>query len=213
VFDVPSCRATGNSFPVELRFIDEFEHGFGWTPEGDKLQRASHALRSGDSVWLTDVIDGPGLDERIAELGEAKGVIQLLDRHGRDCAAAAERLGVPLHETPLTDVDGAPFVVLPIVRWRFWREIALWFADERVLVCADALGSLNYFRAQDEPFGLHPLLRLFPPRRALGDLEPEHLLFGHGPGFHGAEAPRMLSEALATSRRRLPRALRNSLRR
>jgi hypothetical protein len=197
---------------VELRFIDEFEHGIGWTPEGDKLQRASHALRSGDSVWLTDVVDGPGLDERIAGLGEPKGVIQLLDRHGRDCAAVATRLGVPLHKPPLANVDGAPFVVLPIVNRRFWREIAIWFDEERVLVCADALGSVGYFRTPDEPFGIHPLLRLFPPKRALGSLEPEHILFGHGPGYHGAEAPRMLSEALATSRQRLPRALRNATR-
>jgi hypothetical protein len=198
---------------VELRFIDEFEHGFGWMPEGDKLQRVSHALRSGDSVWLTDVVDGPDLDERIAALGEPVAVIQLLDRHGRDNAAVAERLGVPLHETPRTDIAGAPFVVLPIVKWRFWREIAIWFAEERILVCADALGSLGYFRAKDEPFGVHPFLRLFPPRRALGGLEPEHILFGHGPGCHDAEAPRMLREALATSRRRLPLALRNSVRR
>jgi hypothetical protein len=197
---------------VELRFIDDFEHGFGWTPEGDRLKRASHAVRSGDSVWLTDVVDGPSIDERIAQLGEPKGVIQLLDRHGRDCAAVATRLGVPLHKAPLTDVDGAPFVVLPIVKWRFWREIAIWFAAERVLVCADALGSVGYFRTPDEPFGVHPLLRLFPPRRALGSLEPEHILFGHGQGYHGAEVPRMLSEALATSRRRLPRALRNATR-
>jgi hypothetical protein len=197
---------------VELRFIDEFEHGFGWTYEGDRLQRASHALRCGDSVWLTDVVDGPGLDERIAGLGTPAAVVQLLDRHGRDNAAVAERLGVPLHETPMNDVEGAPFVVLPIVKWRFWREIAIWFAEERALVCADALGSLGYFRARDEPFGVHPALRLFPPRRALSGLEPEHLLFGHGAGFHGAEAPRMLREALATSRRRLPRALRNAVR-
>ena len=197
---------------MELRF-DEFEHGLEWVPENDKLARTSHAVVAGDRVWLTDVVDGPGLDERIAALGAPAAVIQLLDRHGRDNAAVAERLGVPLHKTPLADVEGAPFIVLPISKWRFWREIAIWLAAERILVCADALGSIGYFRAEDEPFGVHPLLRLFPPRRALGDLEPEHLLFGHGPGYHGAEAPRMLREALATSRRRLPRALRNSVRR
>jgi len=198
---------------VELHFIDEFEHGFGWTPEGDRLQRASHALRTGDSVWLTDVVDGPGLDERVAALGAPAGVLQLLDRHGRDNAAVAERLGVPLHKAPMSDVEGAPFVVRRIVNWRFWREIALWFPTERTLVCADSLGSVGYFRTPDEPFGVHPILRLFPPRRALGDLEPEHILFGHGPGFHGAEAPRRLREALATSRRRLPLTLRSSVRR
>ena len=197
---------------MELDFT-EFEHGLEWAPEGDKLARTSHAVVAGDRVWLTDVVVGSGLDERIAALGSPAAVIQLLDRHGRDNAFVAEQLGVPLHKTPLTDVEGAPFVVLPIVKWRFWREIAIWFAEERVLVCADALGSIGYFRTPDEPFGVHPLLRLFPPRRALGHLEPEHLLFGHGPGFHGAEAPRALREALTTSRRRLPSALRNSVRR
>lgn len=158
-------------------------------------------------MWLTDVVDGPGVDERIRALGEPAGVVQLIDRHKRDGAAVADRLGVALHVTPFTDVPGAPFVVLPLVRSRLWREIALWFPEERILVCADALGSLSYFRARGEPFGVHPLLRLFPPRRALGGLEPEHLLFGHGEGVHGPETARTLREALATARRRLPRAL------
>jgi len=189
---------------VELRFTDEFEHGFGWTRDRDRIQRTSHAVLSGGRVWLTDVIDGPGLDERVKALGEPSGVVQLLDRHSRDCAAVAERLGVPLHEL---EAEGLPFTVLPLVQKRFWREVALWFPDERILVCGDALGSVGYFRAKGERFGVHPLLRLFPPRRALAGLEPEHILFGHGPGFHEPEAGRMLREALSAARRRLPRAL------
>jgi hypothetical protein len=192
---------------MRLRFSDEFEHGFGWHPEGERLQRTSHAVLAGGSVWLTDVVDGPGIDERIRALGEPAGVVQLIDRHKRDCAAVAERLGVALHVTPFTDVPGAPFVVLPIARRMFWREIALWWPEQRILVCGDALGSLAYFRARGEPFGVHPLLRLAPPRRALGGLEPEHILFGHGEGFHGPDAAPALREALATARRRLPRAL------
>ena len=192
---------------MRLRFSDEFEHGFGWHPEGERLQRTSHAVLAGGSVWLTDVVDGSGIDERIRALGEPAGVVQLIDRHKRDCAAVAERLGVALHLTPFTDVPGAPFVVLPIARRMFWREIALWWPEQRILVCGDALGSLGYFRARGEPFGVHPLLRLAPPRRALGGLEPEHILFGHGEGVHGSEAASALREALATARRRLPRAL------
>jgi glyoxylase-like metal-dependent hydrolase (beta-lactamase superfamily II) len=99
------------------------------------------------------------------------------------------------------------FEARQIVQSRFWKEIALWFPQERVLVCADAMGSLGYFRAKNEPFGVHPLLRLFPPKHALAGLEPEHILFGHGPGYHGSDAPERLREALATSRRRLPKAL------
>ena len=192
---------------MQLRFIDEWEHGFGWSLEGEWLQRTSHAVRAGESVWLTDVVDGPGIDERIRELGEPAGIVQLIDRHKRDCAAVAERLGVALHVTPFTDVPGAPFVVLPIARRMVWHEIALWFSEQKILVCGDALGSLGYFRARGESFGVHPLLRLAPPRRALGGLEPEHILFGHGEGVHGPEAAPALREALATARRRLPRAL------
>jgi hypothetical protein len=197
---------------VQLRFEDDLEHGFGWSPEGERLQRTSHAVIAGGRVWLTDVVDGPGLDERIAALGEPAAVVQLLDRHKRDCAAVADRLGVPLHVTPFTDVEGAAFVAFPIVRQRFWKEVALWFAEPRVLVFADALGSLGYFKARGEPFGVHPALRLFPPRRSLAGLDPEHILFGHGPGFHGPEAPAALRTALATARRRLPRALTASVR-
>ncbi|HEY7148453.1 MAG TPA: hypothetical protein VH420_03320 [Gaiellaceae bacterium] len=188
---------------MALTFSDEFEHGFGWSPENDRISRTSHAIRSGGRVWLIDTVDGPGLDERIRQLGEPAGVVQLLDRHERDCAAISARLRVPLHvlEAP----DGLES--RRILDLRFWKEIALWFPDERILVCADALGSLGYFRAKGEPFGITPLLRLFPPRRALAGLEPEHILFGHGPGAHGPETPAQLAEALATSRRRLPQAL------
>ena len=192
--------------------MDDFEHGFGWTIDGDRIPRTSHAIRSNDRVWLIDVLDGDGLDERIAALGRPAAVVQLLDRHNRDCAAVAERLGVPLHVTPFDPVEGAPFAAFPILRNRFWREVALWFADERILVLADALGSLDYFRAPGEPFGVHPALRLFPPRPALAALEPEHVLFGHGEGFHGPEAPEALQTALATARRRAPKALLATLR-
>ena len=190
---------------MPLLFNDEFQHGFGWSTE-ERLHRTSHAIRAGDGVWLLDVVDGHGVDERIAALGEPAGVVQLLDRHNRDCAAVAERLGVPLHVTPFDPVEGAPFVAFPILRRRFWREVALWFATERILVCADVLGSLDYFRAPGEPFGVNPILRLFPPRRSLAGLEPEHILFGHGVGMHGPDVPEALRTALTTARRRIPQA-------
>ena len=196
---------------MSVRFCDEFDHGFGWQAD-EFLQRTSHAVLAGGRVWIIDPIDAEGIDERISSLGEPAGVVQLIDRHGRDCEAVARRLGVHLHVTPLYGVVGAPFETIAVSRLPLWREVALYFSAERVLVCGDALGSLGYFRAGDEPFGVHPLLRLAPPRRAFGGLEPEHLLFGHGEGVHGAEAGPALHEALATARRRLPQALLGSLR-
>lgn len=197
---------------MELRFIDEFEHGLGWTPEGDSLERVSHAVLAGGRVWLTDVLDGPGIDDRIRALGEAAGVVQLIDRHPRDGAAVAERLGVPLHVTPFDGVAGSPFEVIPVVRRRWWQEVALWFPAERTLAVGDALGTARYFRAGDEPVAVHPILRLKPPRRAFAGLEPLHVLCGHGQGGHGEGVPDAVREALATARRRLPRAWLSALR-
>ena len=191
---------------MSLRFVDEFEHGFGWVPAGETLTRTSHAIAVDGRVWVTDPVDGEGIDERIRALGEPAGVVQLLDRHARDSAAVAERLGVPLHVVPFDGVEGAPFEVRPIVRRKRWQEVALWFPDERILVSADALGSLSYFHGRSEPFGVHPFLRLFPPKRALSGLEPSHLLFGHGEGYHGEDGGEALAEALRTARRRLPHA-------
>lgn len=191
---------------MSFRFIDEFEHGFGWVPVGETLTRASHAVAVEGRVWVTDPVDGEGIDERIRALGEPAAVVQLLDRHARDSAEVAERLGVPLHPVPFDGVPGAPFEVRPILRRKRWQEVALWFPGERILICADALGSLSYFSGRREPFGVHPLLRLFPPKRALGGLEPRHLLFGHGEGYHGDDGGDALAEALRTARRRLPHA-------
>ena len=188
-----------------MRIVDEVAGAVGWLDDGDRMRRTSHALGDGGRVWLVDVIDHPALDERIDALGRAVGVLQLLDRHDRDCAAVAERLGVPLHVAPRSIPD-SPFTFLPVLRTRFWTEVALWWPDRRVLVCADALGTIPFFRAGAEPVGVHPFLRPIPPRRLRG-LEPEHLLVGHGEGLHGVGAARAVDDAIAMARRRIPRWL------
>ena len=48
----------------------------------------------------------------------------------------------------------------------------------------------------DDRVGVHPLLKLTPPRR-LRAYEPEHLLVGHGEGVHGPEATIALQQALS----------------
>jgi hypothetical protein len=190
---------------VRIRFCDELPFGFGWIVE-EFLQRCSHALVVDGRVWLIDPLEGEGVDERLRAAGEPAGVIQLLDRHNRDCRAFAERFGVPHHVVPFEPVAGAPFEFRGVRKSRGWKEVALWWPQERVLACGDAVGTVPELRVGGERLALHPVLRLSPPRRALGDLEPRHILGGHGEGVHGDEAAPALREALATARRRLPQA-------
>ena len=203
--------ATGRTGNVDVRFCDETAFGFGWiAPEPVLLERASHALRADGRVWLLDPVDGVGVEERVRALGEPAGVVQLLDRHERDCARLAQRLGVPLHRLPLGGLPGSPFEIVGVRDRRRWREAALWWPEERVLVCADALGTARYYRAPGEALAVHPLLRPVPPR-PLRDLArclaPGHVLCGHGEGIHGDEAALALVEAVSTARRRIPRYL------
>lgn len=189
---------------MQVRFCDELDFAFGWILD-EFLLRCSHALIVDGRVWVIDPLDGDGVDERIAASGEPTGVIQLLDRHNRDCRAFAGRLGVPHHVLPRRPIERAPFEFLPVRENRWWKEVALWWPERSVLVCADALGTVPALRVGGERLALHPLLRLFPPR-ALGEIDPRHVLSGHGEGVHGNEAAPAVREALATARRRLPRA-------
>ena len=190
--------------PESFEFCDELEHGFGWIAR-EKIGRNSHALRSRGEVWIFDpVLWQPAL-ERIPELGEPAGVVQLLDRHARDCAEVAASLGVPHYALPLQGIAASPVEIVPLARSRFWKEVAAWIPELRALVVADALGTARYFRAPGEPLGVHPLLRFRPPK-ALARYEPRHILCGHGEGIHGEDVPEALQEALRTARRRLPKA-------
>jgi hypothetical protein len=193
---------------LSLALCDEFEGGFGWTKPGF-LARTSHALEVDGAVLVFDPVDMPGIDERIRALGRAEAVVQLLGRHERDCAAFATRLRVPHLRMELDGAIGRGQLIR-LVWNRLWKEVAFWEPERRVLVVGDALGSVGYFTAPGEPIGVHPALRLRPPR-ALGELDPEHILCGHGAGVHGPAASPALREALATARRRLPRALLHSL--
>jgi hypothetical protein len=193
-----------------VRYCDEQDFGFGWIDEGGAVPRTSHALVSGGGVWLIDPVAWPDAVVRARELGEVRGVLQLLDRHGRDSRKLAEQLDAPYHVVPTNSIDGAPFVFLPVAR-RVWREVALWWPERRVLVCADAVGTLGYFRAPGERIGVHPLLRPWPPRSLRG-VYPRHVLTGHGEGVHENATP-ALHAALQTARRRLPAAWWASLRR
>ena len=185
-----------------MKVVDEIVDGFGWVQE-ERAHRTSHALATDGRVWLFDVIDDPELDSRVRELGEPAAVVQLLDRHDRDCATVARRLGIP-HLIVPRQLPGTPFELRPVVRFRWWREVALWWEERRVLLVADALGTIPFFCAGEEPAGVHPFLRPWPPRSLRG-LAPDHLLVGHGEGVH--HHPAALESALRTARRRIPRWL------
>lgn len=184
---------------MTFRFCDESADGFGWIVADEGMRRCSHALRVEGRVWVIDPVAWPEAEERIRLLGEPAGVVQLLDRHNRDCAEVAERLGVP--HLLLPDVL-PPFEVVRSVDGPGWHERALWWPEGRVLAAADALGTAGYFLARGERLAVHPILRLFPPRR-LARFEPDSVLLGHGEGVHD-DATGALHEALRTARRRLP---------
>ena len=185
-----------------MRVVDEIAHATGWIEE-KRAARTSHALEVDGRVWLFDVVDWPGLDARVRELGEPAAVVQLLDRHERDCAAVAQRLDVP-HLVVPRQLPGTPFELRPVVRFRWWREVALWWEERRLLLVADVVGTLPFFCAGEEPAGVHPFLRPWP-LRSLRGLAPDHLLVGHGEGIH--HHPAALESALRTARRRIPRWL------
>jgi hypothetical protein len=200
---------------VKVATCDEISFGLGWiAPEPALLERASHALRADGRVWLVDPVDGDGVEGLIRALGEPAGVVQLVDRHARDCAALAARLGVPHHRVPFEGIPGSPFEVRAVLNVPGWREAALWWPAARVLVCTEALGTASYFRAPDEALAVHPFLRPYQPR-ALRDmarcLAPRHVLVGHGEGLHGDDAAVALREAVLGGRRTAPRWLRHQI--
>ena len=177
---------------------DDTPFGFSWTPD-ETLTRTSHAIDTGDGVWLVDPVDVPEALDRAAALGRPAGVVQLLDRHNRDCAALAERFGVPLLKVP-DEVPGTPLRAIPVVRFPGWKETALWWPEHEALIVAEVVGTNELYTGGRGAAGMHPMLRALPPR-ALRSYSPRHLLMGHGAGVHGAAARPALEQAHARALR------------
>lgn len=182
--------------------IQHHRLGITWH-EPSAMARAAHAVKENEHVWLIDPFDDSAALSAAAELGEPSAVIQLLDRHNRDCAAIADRLGVPLLRLPAT-VAGSPFEVVKVVSQRWWTELALWWPAERALIVAEAVGTAPAFRLGRE-LGVHPMLRITPPG-ALQAFSPDIILVGHGPAIESGGAP-ALSEGLANARLDTPKLL------
>lgn len=188
-----------------LKTVDQSDVGMTWVMD-EPMARASHALLKDGQVWIVDPVDDPEAMAKVAELGEPAGVIQLLDRHNRDCATIAERLDVPLLGLP-DELGSTPFEAINVVDRRLWKEKALWWPEMRCLIVAEALGSNRMYRPGAAGAGVHIAMRLTPPRKQLGTYLPEHLLFGHGAPIHGPGATEALQQSIDRSVRDIPGAI------
>jgi len=220
-----SMKGTGTA--SDWREIDEWSGGTGWLayPE-ENMQRASHLLADDGEVWLVDPVDCNGLDDLIAEYGEVAGVLLLLDRHTRDADTLANRHDVPVTvpdwmdgvekkvDAPIervrTDLGDTEFGVHRLVDNALWQEAMLFGEESKTLVVPESVGTAAFFRAGEERLGVHPALRLTPPRK-LTRLDPDRIFVGHGEGvLDGAESA--LADAIEGSRRRAPRLFAETVR-
>ena len=189
--------------------IHRHDLGLTWVMD-DAMERGCHALVAGDGrVWLVDPARDDAALAAAAALGEPAGVLQLLDRHNRDCAKLAGELGVTHWTVPDARDSGAalPFEVRTVVWNPLWKEVALWWPARRALVVAEVLGTNAAFAVGDGPVGVHPMRRLLPPSMLKG-LDAEHLLVGHGAPLHGDAVGAEIDRAVARSRQDIPKLLR-----
>ncbi|QLH78480.1 hypothetical protein HZS55_14800 [Halosimplex rubrum] len=210
----------GSGRSTSWREINRWDGGISWLAHPEEaMQRVSHALVSDGDVWLVDPIDIDGLDDALAEHGTVRGIVLLLDRHKRDAEALARRYEVPVYVPEWMD-DVRSDLTAPVEPIRrsladsgydlhklvdnpVWKEGFLYDEDSKTLVVAEAVGTSSYMRTSDERLGVHPALRLKPPK-ALGRYSPERILVGHGEGVMEGAAE-ALADALAGSRKRTPR--------
>jgi hypothetical protein len=175
----------------------------------DPAQRASSAIVVDAGTLVVDPVTGDGLDALLSGLPPVIGVVTLLDRHQRDAAAVAERLGAP-RLTPIAlggsgvAVDGVE--ERPVFERRNWRESLLWLPDRRLLVCAETLGTAGFNLARSgDLLGMHPFARLLPPRAAFAGLDPEVIAVGHGPPLVH-DATESMCKVLRRARWQLPQS-------
>jgi hypothetical protein len=217
------ARASGP--PTGYETTLRWEGGVEWLvhPE-ETMQRASQALATDDGVYLVDPLDAPGLDDRIAEVGEVAGVVLLSIYHTRDAGLLARRHDVPvLIPAPVPDAE-LPELAVPVERPDVgaslgeyellevaagsalgapWFEYALWNGE--TLRVGESLGTAPYMRVGDERLGVM-LMRRFDPPTALRGLDAERICSGHGRGLD-EDAAAALEAALDNAREDLPRAL------
>jgi glyoxylase-like metal-dependent hydrolase (beta-lactamase superfamily II) len=182
---------------------------FAWIADaGDPMTRSSCAVVVDGGCLVVDPVDVPGLDEALSAIGPVLGVVTLLDRHQRDAAILATRLGAE-RLLPL-GLGGSGLHIAGVEERtvsdrRIWHESLLWLPDRRLLVCAETLATADAFLLRaDDRLGMHPLARIRPPRRAFAGIDPLVIAVGHGPPLRDG-ASEALRQTLRTARRSLPR--------
>lgn len=193
---------------TECREVARWDKGVGWIAYPDEtMQRASHAFETDEGIFIVDPVDAEGTEDLIESLdGDVAGIVILLDRHKRDSEKFARRYDVPVRapewvkihsdlDVPVKyfedELGETGYELIEVVNRSFWNEGALYSDETRTLICPEALGNNGYFTTSKEKLGVHPMLRLKPPK-SLAHLNPERVLVGHGPGIteNGAEAVR-----------------------
>jgi hypothetical protein len=185
--------------------FEQHDLGSSWNQREMEL-RGSHALVDQGRVWLIDPVDSGDDIDRAIDGNEPAGVIQLLDRHNRDCTSVAERLGVPHIRLPESLPD-SPFTPFSMIDRPKWREVAIWWPERKALIVAEAVGTIETIAIADTGVAVHPLLRLTPPGALRKYTEVEHLLPGHGAPLHAPDTGERIQKALDRSRRDLPHTL------
>lgn len=206
----------------ELHVVDEFEGGVGWQIHpAESLARTSHALQTDDGLWILDPLDAPGVDDLLAEYGDVAGVAICSSWHARDAEVFARRYDVPVSiptwmqrvpervEAPIERFSGtlgdSAYELRKSTPLPSWQEAMLYRPSDGTLYVPESIGTAELFIVGSETVGVSIYRRLLPPRSELGDLVPTRLLFGHGDGVED-DAGRQLADALATARKRAPRA-------
>lgn len=206
--------------------IDRWNDGVGWIAHPNETgERASHALKGDNGVWLIDPVDAPGVDELVAEFGSVAGVAVLSSHHARDAGTIANRHGVKVHIPRWMDrveahveasveregdlLSNSGFDITRVNPLSIYRGAIAYRERDGTLIIPDLLSSGSGYPVEDERMGVLLALRLTPPKDVFRGMEPQRILFGHGEGIF-ENTSEALTTALSGSRKQYPKALREN---
>ena len=192
---------------MRFRFCDDLgADGFGWIVD-EAMTRTSHALAADGKVWLVDALDWPEAIDRALALGEPAGVIQLLDRHDRDCAALASRLGVP-HVVAPDELAGKPVHVHPGHAAEALARVGALVAGRRGRSSRPTRSERTaFYTGGKAPIGVHLLAAARRRRGRSARSSPSTSSSATARECTAPDGREPLRDALRTSRRRLPGVL------